>query len=451
MPLNRVRVFAVLLCLLPSLVSHAGEKLKEHDHWPQWRGPLGTGVAPRGNPPAEWGEGKNVRWKTAIPGKGQSTPVVWGDRIFVTTAISHGEASDTVGDHAPGAHDNVAPSRSHRFVVMAIDRRDGEVLWETTVRDEHPHEAAHVTGSWASNSAVTDGEHVFAFFGSRGVYCLDMQGTVVWQKDLGDMQIRHAHGEGSSPALYGETLIVNWDHQGDSFVVALDKTSGKQRWKVARDEITSWSTPLVVPHDGKVQVVIAATERVRAYDLATGELIWSCAGLSRNVVASPVAAAGLVYVVNSYDWRAMLAIRLDKAKGDVTGTEAVVWTRDRDTPYVPSPVLDGRDLCFIKHNQAFLTCVDAATGETRAGPMRLSGLQSVFASPVAAAGRLYVAARNGATAVINVADGYKIQALNQLDDSFTASPAIVGGEIFLRGESSLYCIGEVRSQGTAEP
>ena len=447
--MKRVRAFAVVLCLLPLVVAQAEGKLDARDQWPQWRGPLGTGVAPRGTPPLEWSERHNVRWKTPIPGKGLSSPVVWGDTIILTTAVSHGAASETGGEHAPGAHDNVPPSRSHRFVVMAIDRRDGAVLWETTVRDGRPHEATHVTGSWASNSAVTDGEHIFAFFGSRGIYCLDMKGDVVWEKDLGDMAIRHAHGEGSSPALYGDTLIVNWDHQGDSFVVALDKSSGKQRWKVARDEITSWSTPLVVLHAGKAQVVISATKRVRAYDLATGELIWSCAGLSRNVVASPVAADGLVYVANSYDWKAMLAIRLDKASGDVTGTDAVVWVRDRDTPYVPSPVLDGRNLCFVKHNQAVLTCVDAATGETRAGPMRLSGLQSVFASPVAAAGRLYVASRNGATAVVKLERGYEVLALNRLDDTFAASPAIVGEEIFLRGERFLYCIGKSPASGAS--
>jgi outer membrane protein assembly factor BamB len=448
--LKRVRAFAVVLCLLPLLVVRAEGKLDPGDQWPQWRGPLGTGVAPRGVPPVEWSEEENVRWKTPIPGKGLSSPVVWGDRIFLTAAVSHGEAAEAEGDHAPGAHDNVPPSRSHRFIVMAVDRRDGDLLWKTTVRDERPHEATHVTGSWASNSAVTDGEHVFAFFGSRGVFCLDMRGQVVWEKDLGEMQIRHAHGEGSSPALYGDTLIVNWDHQGDSFVVALDKRSGKQRWKVARDEITSWTTPLVVPHGEKAQVVISATNRVRAYDLATGELIWSCAGLSRNVVASPVAADGMVFVANSYDWQAMLAIRLDGARGDVTGTDAVVWVRKRDTPYVPSPVLDGRNLCFIKHNQAFLTCVDPATGETRAGPKRLSGLQTIFASPVAAAGHLYVAARNGATAVVRLDGGYEVKALNRLDDSFSASPAIVGGEIFLRGERFLYCIGKSAASGAPE-
>ena len=435
---------------MPFAVQAAGE-LDSGDQWPQWRGPLGTGVAPRGDAPVEWSEEKNVRWKTPIPGKGLSSPVIWGDRVFLTAAVPHGAASETGGDHhAPGAHDNLPPSHSHRFVVMAIDRRDGSVLWKTTVRDERPHEATHVTGSWASNSAVTDGKHVFAFFGSRGIYCLDMQGRVIWEKDLGEMQIRHAHGEGSSPALFGDTLIVNWDHQGDSFVVALDKSNGKQRWKVARDEITSWSTPLVVSHGGKAQVVISATKRVRAYDLATGERIWSCAGLSRNVVASPVAADGMVFVANSYDWQAMLAIRLDRARGDVTGTDAVVWVRDRDTPYVPSPVLADGNLCFIKHNQAVLTCVDPATGATRVGPKRLSGLQSVFASPVAAAGRLYVAARNGATAVVSLEDGYDVRALNRLDDSFSASPAIVGDEIFLRGEHFLYCIGASRPAGAPE-
>jgi len=448
---KRILLLAVAVCVLQSLTAAAGGPQDARDHWPQWRGPLGTGVSPRGDPPVEWSEQKNVRWKKPIPGKGHSTPVIWGDRVFLTTAIAHGEAKATTGHQSHGAHDNVPPSRSHRFVVLAIDRRDGALLWETTVREERPHEATHVTGSWASNSAVTDGEHVFAFFGSRGVYCLDMDGELVWKKDLGDMQIRHAHGEGSSPALYGDTLIVNWDHQGDSFVVALDKRTGKQRWKVARDEITSWSTPLVVVHAGRPQVVISATKRVRAYDLATGELIWSCGGLSRNVVASPVASDGLVFVANSYDWQAMLAIRLAKAKGDITGTEAVVWTRDRDTPYVPSPVLDGDQLCFIKHNQAFLTCVDAKTGDTKMGPNRLPGVHSVFASPVAADGRLYVAGRNGATAVVNVGEGHELLALNRLDDSFSASPAIVGGDIFLRGERFLYCIGETRVSGTAEP
>ena len=167
-------------------------------------------------------------------------------------------------------------------------------LWKKILREEFPHEGGHETGSLASNSPVTDGQFLYAFFGSRGLYCLDLNGELKWQKDLGRMQTLHAHGEGSSPVLHGDTLIVCWDHEGDSFLYAFDKRTGKERWKVARDEKTSWSTPLVVEHEGKPQVVISATKRVRGYDLATGALLWECAGLSRNVVSSPVAGHGMV-------------------------------------------------------------------------------------------------------------------------------------------------------------
>jgi outer membrane protein assembly factor BamB len=238
--------------------------------------------------------------------------------------------------------------------------------------------------------------------------------------------------------------VVNWDHQGESFVAALDKRTGKERWRAARDEITSWSSPLVVEHEGSPQVVIAATKRVRSYDLATGKVLWEAGGLSRNVVASPVAGDGLVFVANSYDWRAMLAIRLAAARGDITGTDAVAWSRDRDTPYVPSPLLYGDMLFFLKHLSAILTNVDAATGAKHFGPRRLEGVQQVFASPVGAADRLYIPGRNGATAVVERGAEFRLLAVNRLDDSFSASPAIVGGDLYLRGERSLYCIARER-------
>jgi len=161
----------------------------------------------------EWGEDRNIRWKVAVPGRGHSTPIIWGDRLFITAAIPYGEPAAPPGQSAPGAHDNVSASRQQEFVVLAVDRRNGQILWQRTVRRERPHEGTHVTGTWASNSAVTDGEHLFAFFGSRGLYCLDLDGELVWERDLGDMQTFHGHGEGSSPALYEETLILNWDHR----------------------------------------------------------------------------------------------------------------------------------------------------------------------------------------------------------------------------------------------
>ncbi len=411
-------------------------------YWPQWRGPLGSGVAPHANPPLEWSESKNIRWKLALPGTGHSTPIIWRDLLYITSAVPYGDSVDPKPSHAPGVHDYVAPTQRYKFVVIAINRTDGKIIWQRTLREELPHEGAHNTGSLASNSPVTDGEHLFAFFGSRGLYCMDMNGQVQWETDLGDMESLHAHGEGSSPALHGDTLIVNWDHEGQSFAVAFDKRTGEQRWKVQRNEASSWSTPLVVEHGAKAQVIISATNRLRSYDLATGDVIWECSGLSRNVVASPVAAHGMVYAGSSYDFQAMLAIRLDGAKGDITGTDHVVWTRDRLTPYVPSPLLYGETLYFLMHNQAVLSCLDSKTGQTLAGPFRLDGIRNVFASPVGAADCVYITDRSGTTLVLRHGATREILAINRLDDSFSASAALVGSELYLRGQQNLYCIEE---------
>jgi len=425
-----------------SVMTHVAADEVGDRYWGQWRGPFGNGVGPHADPPTEWSESKNVRWKIHLPGMGHSTPIIWGDRVYVSAAVGVGESVDPVHTHTEGAHDYVAPTQSHKFLVLAINRADGKIVWERTVRDQIPHEGMHNTGSMASNSPVTDGEHLFAFFGSRGLYCLDMQGEVLWEKDFGDMKTKHAHGEGSSPALWGDTLVVNWDHEGESFVVALDKATGEERWRAARDEVSSWSTPLVVVHGGKPQVIIAATTAVRGYDLATGKVIWECAGLSSNVVASPVSASGMVYAGSSYDFQSMLAIRLDGAKGDITDTEHVVWTLDRLTPYVPSPLLYGDSLYFIRHNQGTLSVLEAKTGKTLAGPFRLRGIKNVFASPVGAANRVYITDRSGATLVLSHAATPDLVALNHLDDSFSASPALVDSEIYLRGEHYLYRISE---------
>lgn len=434
-------ILAAALLLL-SAAAAAEKGPDPQAQWPAWRGPLATGVAPRADPPVEWSEDRNIRWKLPIPGRGHSTPIVWGDRVFVTTAVPFGEATERAGGPAPGDHHNLTPQHRLHFVVLAVDRRSGKVMWERIVRSAMPHESRHTSGSWASNSAVTDGEHLFASFGSAGLHALDLEGEIVWQADLGRMRAKHGHGEGSSPALHGDTLVVNWDHEGQSFLIALDKRTGKPRWKVARDEATSWSTPLIVEHGGRPQVIVAATGRVRGYDLATGDLIWKSGGLSGNVVASPVSAGGYVYVANSYETRAMLAIRLAAARGDITGTDAVAWTRDRDTPYVPSPLLHGDTLCFLKHYQGFLTCVEAKTGEPLLGPRRLAGIRNVYASPVGAAGRIYIVDLDGTTMVLRRGAGFEMLALNRLEDSFAASPALVEGELYLRGERSLYCIAE---------
>ncbi|MCI0694827.1 PQQ-like beta-propeller repeat protein [candidate division KSB1 bacterium] len=435
-------IMAAVAVALPARGQDRNGASAEH-YWPQWRGPLGTGVAPHANPPVEWSESKNIRWKIALPGSGHSTPIVWGDRIFITTAVPYGEALQPKYSDASGAHDILPITHRHRFMVIAVSRRDGKILWERIVREEIPHEGAHYTASLASNSPVTDGEHLFAFFGSYGLYCLDLNGKLLWKTDLGDMQALHSHGEGSSPALYRETLIINWDHEGESFLVAFNKRTGTQRWKVARGRGTSWTTPIVVEYGGKAQVIVSGSQRMRGYDLATGKAIWECGGLSiENVVSSPVAGNGMVFAGSTYDRQAMLAIRLDGAKGDITGTKQVAWQRTRGAPYVPSPLLYGNSLYFLYHLQGILTRVNARTGEDQPGPLRLNGLRSVFASPVGVAGRVYITDRDGATLVLSHSDKPEVLALNQLEDSFSASAAVAGRELFLRGEKYLYCIAE---------
>lgn len=414
-------------------------------YWAQWRGPLGTGVAPHADPPVEWSERKNVRWKAEIHGKGSSSPVVWGDRVFVTTAVPVGErVASPEPELAPGGQQrrrrNISPDAEQEFVLLAFDRRTGREVWRKTLRKELPHEGTHPTGTWASNSPVTDGTHVFAYFGSRGLYALDMKGNLVWEKDLGDMTIKLGFGEGSSPALYGDKLILTWDHEGDSFIVALDKRTGEELWRVPRDERTAWATPLVVEHQGKAQVITNATNRVRSYELETGKLLWEASGMTDNTIPSPVASGGMVYVTSGFRGNALLAIRLDGARGDITGSDRIAWKLDRDTPYVPSPLLYGDTLYILKSNTGILSALNARTGKEFYGPVRLDAIPNVYASPVGAANRVYIVSREGSAVVLAHGPEFKILATNTLDDGFDASPALVDGEIFLRGRKYLYCL-----------
>ena len=438
MPRKTLVIMLLLLSTSWAEDRKSGEAVR---YWPQWRGPLGTGAAPEADPPVHWSESRNLLWKKALPGLGHSTPVLWGHRIFVTAAVPTGDALNPVYDDAPGSHGNLPVTHRQRFVVLALDRGSGKVLWERTVRTSLPHEGGHYTSSLASASPLTDGERVLAYFGSQGVYCLSPEGELQWEKQMGTMRTKHGHGEGSSPVLYGETLVINWDHEGQSFVVALDKRTGKELWKIPRNEVTSWATPIAVEQDGRVQVIVAGTSRVRGYHLETGEMIWECGGLAANIVASPVAGDGMAFVGSSYDKRVLLAIRLSGARGDITGTDRVPWTRRRTTPYVPSPLLYDGVLYFLAHYQSVLTRVDARTGQERPGPLRLPGIGNVYASPVAAAERIYVTDLSGATLVLSHSETPEALAVNRLEDSFSASVALAGRQLYLRGEKNLYAIG----------
>ena len=407
-------------------------------NWPQWRGPMASGVAPAGDPPIEWAPDKNIKWKVAIPGKGSATPIVWGETIFVLTAVP--TTKRVPAKEAPPP--NLQPEFIQQFIVIAINRTDGKTRWHTIVREELPHEGwnPNATITWASSSPVTDGRMVYAYFGSRGLYALDMKGNVKWERDFGDMNTG-GFGEGSSPALDGDRLVVNWDHEGASFIVALDKNTGKDLWRTARDEKTTYSTPLIVEHGGRKQIITAGTRKVRSYNLADGALLWEGPGLTNSCVPSPVHANGVVYLMCGYGGSALYAIRLAQAKGDITAAEqAFAWKYDRDTPWVPSPLLYGDELYFLKSNSGILSVFNARTGEKLYGEQRLQGVPSVYASPVGAAGRVYIAGRDGAVAVIQRGPQFKLLALNQLDEGFDASPVVVGNEIYLRGTRHLYRI-----------
>ncbi len=465
-----IQTTAILAAIAPILLAA---------DWPQWRGPNFNGSAPEADPPTTWSESDHVKWRLSIPGAGTSSPIVAGGKIFLTTAIPVGKSGSeseksaapapTVGapsfDRTPPAGERrrggetggsgdgqgrrgggrggfgggAAPTAPYQFVLLCVDLASGKLLWQKTLREQVPHEGHHHDHGFASPSVVTDGQHAYAFFGSRGIYCADFQGNVQWEKDLGDMQTRNSFGEGASPALHGDVLVINWDHEGEDFIVALDKKSGDERWRQKRDEPTSWTTPLVVTHQGKPQVVVNGTNRIRSYDLATGQQIWECGGMTANVIPTPVTADGVLYITSGFRGAAFRAIKLGNT-GDLTDSDSVLWKHDERTPYVPSPLFTNGRLYFFAGNNPLLTCLEAKTGQVHFQAERIDGPTGIYASPVAGGGRIYLAGRDGTTVVIKDAPKLEVLATNRLDDQFDASPALVGKSLLLRGHKFLYCL-----------
>lgn len=440
---NLISIFFIISGLIVSAEKNNAQSTGSGDalNWPQWRGPIETGAAVNANPPVEFSETKNLKWKTEIPGKGHATPIVWGDQIILLTAVetdrkpAQGEATQESGRLGPPSS---GTDFIHQFKVLSVNKQTGKIQWETKVREEIPLERTHALGSWASNSPVTDGENIFAYFGSRGLFCLDFNGKILWERDFGQMEIVMSFGEGSSPSVYKDKVIVLWDHEGASFIVALDKKSGKDVWRVEREEKTSWASPLIVEVNGRAQVITAATAKVRSYDFETGDLIWECTGLTRNVIPNPMYDKGLLYVMSGYRGNALFAIDLARAKGNITDTDVIVWKYLQDTPYTPSPVLmDGR-LYFLKANNGTLTCLDARDGRVIYSNQKIDGIVNIYSSPTGAGKHLFIASE-GMVNVIEAGDTFRVAGKNLLDDNFHASPVAIGKELFIRGFSHLYC------------
>jgi outer membrane protein assembly factor BamB len=390
-----------------------------------------------------WSDTENIAWKLPIPGLGNSSPVIWGDRIFLTTAVpvKPGEGPKPVsGGFGQGA---TGEQPEHRLTVMSVDRRSGKVQWERTVRSVKPHEGYHRRyGSYASNSPVTDGKRLYASFGSNGVYCLDLDGKVLWEWDPGvKMHMRNAFGEGAATVLHGDSLVLNFDSEGDSFLIVLDKNTGKPKWKAARDEPSNWSAPLVVEHEGVPQVIVSATNKVRSYDLRDGKLIWECAGLGLNTIPAPVHANGIVYVQSGHRNPNLMAIKLGRT-GDLTGTDAVLWSTTRGTSYTASPVLYEGKL-YLLTDSGMLSCLDATTGKPFYERVRLPKPYNFKASPVGIDGKLYLSSEEGDVIVVKMGPDFEVLATNTLaDQSFISTPAVSGGDLYLRSQTHLFCVRE---------
>jgi outer membrane protein assembly factor BamB len=327
--------------------------------------------------------------------------------------------------------------------VLALDRKSGKILWQRTAKVATPHEGYHrAYGSFASNSPATDGKYVYASFGSRGIYCYDFNGKLIWEKDFNvQMKMRLAFGEGSAPLLVGDRLFLVFDHEAGSFIVALDKRNGKELWRATREEPSSWSTPLAIEHGGRTEIVVSATNKVRSYDPGTGKVLWESGGLGSNAIPVPVYQNGMVYVMSGHRDPRLMAIKLGK-QGDLTGSDAIVWSHTRGVPYTASPVLYDNKL-YVVTDSGMVSAFNATTGEPYYAQTRLPRSANLKASLVGANGKLYLATEDGDVVVLKMGEKFEVIATNHLTDQvFIATPVIAAGEIYLRSQNTLFCISE---------
>ena len=396
--------------------------------WRQWRGPTNNGVA-EGDAPLNFSDTEKVKWRVKIPGKGHSTPLISGGTMYLTTSVESGTATES------------GSLSKHDFLLLALDTMTGKEIWRRTAVSTSPHEGYHRRyGSFASNSPVTDGEVLIANFGSRGVYAYDLDGKLLWKKDLGKLYMRNAFGEGIAPVLHGDSLVIQNDHEGESYIVVLDKNSGKELWRAERDELSSWPQPIVVEYEGQKQLVTSAT-RVRSYDLESGELIWEAGGLGGNAIPAVINVDNEM-VIAMTGWRGanLLAIRLG-GQGDITDDpDYIKWTNQRGNSYTASPVLHDGILYFLT-DRGMISAFDAVSGKVHYSQQRLPGTYSFKASPVAANGKLYLASEQGDVIVLRMGTSYEVLAVNNMgDEMFVSSPIIHDGNLYLRSQDDLFCI-----------
>jgi outer membrane protein assembly factor BamB len=444
-PVHRISLALTVSLLAIAIVSSYVGTVSA-GNWPQWRGPDGSGISSEKNLPEEWSDKKNIKWKTPIEGRAHSSPIVWGNRIFLTTAIE--------GDVVPGAKavkhmdgdkeyvhpDSVGANKKHTFKVIALDRATGKQVWNVTAWEGTPFDDRHRKSSYAASTPTTDGKYVFAYFGTEGIYAYDFNGKLAWKSQLGKISAA-GMGVSTSPILFQNLVIVQCDEENGtaSFIVALDKKNGKEVWRTPRKVQISWSTPLLIKTSKRMELIASGTEAIVSYDPATGKELWRHKGLESNAVPSPVAGNDLVFLVSGYPTKIAMAIRLG-LDGDLTGTANVPWKYSKGTAYVPSPIVYG-DYLYLTTDRGILTCLDTKTGEVKYEGGRTPIPATFTASPVAFEGKILMTSEDGDTFVIKAGPKHEILATNSVGEPVYASPAIADGKIFIRGEKNLYCIG----------
>jgi outer membrane protein assembly factor BamB len=448
----------VIVCLLVVSIFACRMCPAAAQDWPQFRGPGGDGSSQATNLPTEWGPDQNVAWKTKIPGVGWSQPVAWGDRVFVTTAESDKQKRPDPGDWSPG--DGLGglsafigsvrrpPTDEHRWKVICLDRAQGKVIWEQVARAGKPAIPIHARNSYATETPVTDGERVIAYFGMTGIFCYDHSGNLQWSKDLGVYPLQMDWGTGSSPVLLDDRVFVQCDNDKDSFLVALDKRTGDELWRSARDERSNWSTPFIWKNSQRSELVCGGGTRMRSYDPATGKMLWEMAGSGR-CSSSPVGDKDLLFV-NSGDrltgQRGILAAIRPGSSGDISlqGRQAsnasVAWSLQLTGGRVASPLLVNGCLYLLEQQGGVIRCLDAKTGAQHYR-QRLPDAAGFTASPWSSGDKVFCLDQNGKTFVLRAGPKLELLATNRLDDElFWSSVAVAGSAHLIRGIDHLYCI-----------
>lgn len=413
-------------------------------HWPQFRGPHADGLAVGTTLPETWSATENVVWKAELPGWGWSSPIIWGDKIFVTSAVSQQAREKLVVGGYPGGR--VLPTDEHRWVTYCLDFETGKILWEREAHRGVPPEERHPKNSYANATPVTDGERVYAYFGNIGLFCYTLDGEPVWQQRWGSFPIRGGWGQGISPVLHQDRIYLLNDNEQQSFLLALDKHTGRQIWRVERQERSNWATPYVWENTQRTEIVTVGTGKVRSYDL-DGNLLWELAGTSGLVSQTPVAQHGLLYVGAGYHYGPLYAIR-PGAAGDISLAEGqtsnpwIVWSQPRGSSIHPGYLISDRRL-YVLFDAGLLTCSHAETGETIYPRQRLNtGGGRFYASPWAYNGKLFLLNEDGTTWVVEDGPEFKVIRKNSLGDYTWATPAIASGSLFIRTYSALFRLQE---------